>query len=156
MPVKNEKIHTHYEEVDGHGRDVYHTTIADLPSLEDKCVAITGCTSGVGYWAALAMAEKGAKCLILLNRPSERADAAVKMVQEASTPNCEVLFIPCDLTDFDSVKEAAKKVKVKASECGGLDALGLNAAVMAVPDVRTKNGASERRLNVVCPGIVSV
>ena len=47
-----------------------------LPSLEGKTIIITGTTSGTGFVAANACGKLGAK-LLLLNRPSARADAAL-------------------------------------------------------------------------------
>ena len=60
---------------------------SDAPSLKDKNIAITGCTSGTGLVAARFVAEKGAKTVFLLNRPSERAEKALAAVKgsEAST-----------------------------------------------------------------------
>ena len=52
-----------------------------VPSLEGKVIAVTGCTTGTGYWCAHTCAAKGAH-VVMLNRPSERAVAAAKSVAE--------------------------------------------------------------------------
>ena len=49
---------------------------ATLPDLSGKTIAITGCTSGTGYVAAMECRARGAR-VILLNRPSGRAQAAL-------------------------------------------------------------------------------
>jgi NAD(P)-dependent dehydrogenase (short-subunit alcohol dehydrogenase family) len=86
-----------------------------VPSLEGKIVAITGCTSGTGLVVAKTCARKGAKAVLLLNRPSPRSDAADALVKsqvpEGSTTTVET--VACDLQDFDSVKKAADMIKSK-------------------------------------------
>eukprot|EP00435_Cladocopium_sp_Y103_P003565 s4509_g1.t1 len=50
-----------------------------------------------------------------------------------------VMTVPCDLMDFNSVRQAAAKVQsVVGSQ--GLDVLALNAGVMALNDIRTSEG----------------
>ncbi|GKY97626.1 hypothetical protein MPSEU_000721000 [Mayamaea pseudoterrestris] len=110
-----------------------------LPSLENKTIAITGCTSGTGFILARTSIEKGAKNVLLLNRPSERAtkaEAELKTyVKEGSTTNIET--IPCDLQDMESVKSAANQIKAKYE---AIDVLCNNAGVMALEDMATKDG----------------
>ena len=121
---------------------VYDEFVAAMPdeAIAGKVVAITGCTSGVGYFAALTAAQKGAKCVFLLNRPSERASMALASISSKGADGCEVVNIPCDLSDFGSVKKAAATVAAKAKALGGLNALACNAAVMMSPEVVTKDG----------------
>ena len=64
-----------------HGRGSYvygygfDELVASMPSMAGKTIAVTGSTSGTGYVLAREAANKGARVL-LLNRPSPRADAA--------------------------------------------------------------------------------
>mmetsp|Transcript_29825 Transcript_29825/g.96219 ORF Transcript_29825/g.96219 Transcript_29825/m.96219 type:complete len:339 (-) Transcript_29825:403-1419(-) len=102
---------------------------AALPRLEGKVVAITGCTTGTGFVAAKTCAAKGAKVL-MLNRPSERAEKAVKEVAGG-------VHVDCDLMDFGSVKAAVAKVKTLTDS---LDVLCNNAGVMALVDKATVDG----------------
>jgi NAD(P)-dependent dehydrogenase (short-subunit alcohol dehydrogenase family) len=118
---------------------IYGSVVHSLPSLTGKCYAITGCTSGTGLWTAIAAARKGAACLLLLNRRSDRAIEAEKQVMAASSTT-KVISVDCDLQSFASVRDAATQVKAIASEYGGLDGLINNAGVMAVPDTRTIDG----------------
>lgn len=110
-----------------------------LPSLEKKTVAITGCTSGTGLVAAKVCVRKGAAHILLLNRPSERATKAEEDVKAEikEGQNTIVETIPCDLQDFSSVREAAQKIK---SKYDSLDVLCNNAGIMAVDDTATKDG----------------
>ena len=110
-----------------------------LPLLENKTIAITGCTSGTGLVIAQISVDKGAANVLLLNRPSERAEKAEadlkQSIPEGSKTNVET--IPCDLQDFDSVKSAATLIK---SKYDAIDVLCNNAGVMALEDVATKDG----------------
>merc|ERR1719160_2267477 len=54
-----------------------------LPKMEGKVVAITGCTTGTGFVTAMELARLGARVL-LLNRPSSRAEVALKRVRAAT------------------------------------------------------------------------
>jgi NAD(P)-dependent dehydrogenase (short-subunit alcohol dehydrogenase family) len=111
----------------------------NLPSLENKTIAITGTTSGTGQVIAQTSVDKGAATVLLLNRPSDRATKAEadlrKSIPEGSKTNVE--SIPCDLQDFESVKQAASLIKSKYE---AIDVLCNNAGVMALEDVATKDG----------------
>mmetsp|Transcript_119 Transcript_119/g.256 ORF Transcript_119/g.256 Transcript_119/m.256 type:complete len:385 (-) Transcript_119:27-1181(-) len=109
---------------------------SQVPDMKGKVVAITGCTSGMGYICAKACAEQGARVL-MLNRPSSRADAALKALREASS--AEVSLIACDLEDFESVRRAAEEIKRELADVG-LDVLCNNAGIIAAGDVPTKDG----------------
>lgn len=103
-------------------------------------MAITGCTSGTGLVAAKVIVRKGcASNVLLLNRPSERATKAeVEIKAELKDgQKTTVETIPCDLQDFDSVKEAANIIKSKHKS---LDVLINNAGIMAMEDKATKDG----------------
>ena len=92
-----------------------------LPSLSGRVVAITGCTSGTGLVAARTCARLGAHVL-LLNRPSARAQAAHALVAQDAPGG--VTSIDCDLQSFDSVRAAAAAVAQAASERGAFGEAG--------------------------------
>jgi len=118
----------------------YKPLLESLPSLANKCVAITGTTSGLGYWSAVATAKKGASCLIMLNRNSSRVAKAMEDVKKQAAPGVQIMSVLCDLSSFASVRSAAADVNQIASKFGGLDVLALNAGSMDMPDVRTGDG----------------
>jgi len=118
---------------------IYTRFVEQLPSLEGKCIVITGTTSGTGNEAALVAAEKGAAAVLLLNRKSERADSADAKLALAS-PNTKFISVVCDLSSLASTKEAAAAVKGHAGAFGGVDVLCCNAAIAQMPDSRTADG----------------
>jgi hypothetical protein len=54
---------------------LYLAFVATLPSMVGKTVAVTGCTSGTGLVLAQTCGDLGAH-VVMLNRPSPRADSA--------------------------------------------------------------------------------
>ena len=107
-----------------------------LPSMENKTVAITGTTSGLGFYAAESVAKLGAKVL-LLNRPSTRAESSLNLLRQ-NCANGNFHRVDCDLQSFDSVKTAFPKINEICSD--GLDVLCNNAGVMALKDKATIDG----------------
>ena len=77
-----------------------------LPSMEGKTVAITGTTSGTGFVAAQACGKLGARVL-LLNRPSTRADAALNDLQSQNS-NADFTQIDCDLQSLVRLERRQK------------------------------------------------
>ena len=101
-----------------------------------KTVAITGCTSGTGLVLAKTCAELGA-VVVMLNRPSTRADKALEQVR-AISPSAR--FVPCDLSTFESTRAAAAALRASDLATTGLDVLCNNAGVMGLPDTATTDG----------------
>ena len=111
-----------------------------LPSLQGKNICVTGCTTGTGYIVARTAVRKGAQNVFLLNRNSSRATQAEESLKKeasnvSSTSN--IITVPCDLQDFESVKTAISTIKSKVSS---VHVLCNNAGVMALEDVATKDG----------------
>lgn len=119
--------------------EIFEHRTAALPSLAGKCFAITGTTSGTGYYTCVAAIEKDVGCLLLLNRRSERSEAAAAKLQ-VLCKGTVLHAIDCDLQSFDSVVKAASEVNSIAAIYGGLDGCVNNAGVMALPDHRTVDG----------------
>ena len=107
-----------------------------LPSMESKTVAITGTTSGLGFYAAESVAKLGARVL-LLNRPSERVETSFTLLKN-NCANGNFHKVDCDLQSFDSVKSAFSKLSEICPD--GLDVLCNNAGVMALRDKATIDG----------------
>ena len=112
----------------------FPTLKASLPSMKGKTVAVTGCTSGTGFTLARVCLELGAR-VIMLNRASARNEEA-KTRLEALAKGM-VAAVPCDLTDFESVRAAGATLR---KDFDAIDVLVNNAGVMGVKDEATKDG----------------
>ena len=119
---------------------IYEEFAAGLPSLKGKCIAITGTTSGTGYWLAFLAAKKEAAAILLLNRKSERAASMEADITRVAPQGTKIITVDCDLSSFDAVKQAASVAKAKSADFGGIDVLCCNAAVAQMPDQRTEDG----------------
>ena len=87
----------------------YPDMLKRLPNLAGKTVAVTGCTSGVGFSFAKGAAELGA-AVVMLNRPSPRAYSALAALKRA-VPRGSFVQIPCDLLSFENVRAAGERLK---------------------------------------------
>jgi NAD(P)-dependent dehydrogenase (short-subunit alcohol dehydrogenase family) len=103
--------------------------------MTGKVAAVTGTTSGTGYVCAREIAKKGGT-VILLNRKSSRAEAALQQLQ-AEVPGGTFDWVECDLQNFDSVRQAAANIQKKFDV---VDVLVNNAGVMALKDQATSDG----------------
>jgi len=101
---------------------------ADLPDQTGKRFLITGATSGIGKEAAREVARAGGTVIIAARSLSK----AEKVKSELSPKRIEILEL--DLTDLESVRRAAKNLN------GEIDVLILNAGIMAIPKLTTKDG----------------
>ncbi len=99
---------------------------APLPSLrlDGKVVVVTGATSGLGRWAAEAMAGQGAR-LCLVGRNAERTERARAEIAAATGAEIET-----ELADLSSLAETAALATRVAERHDRLDALVLNAGLL--------------------------
>lgn len=109
-------------------------TEADVPQQKGKSFIVTGANAGVGFEVARVLAAKGARVLLGC-REQTRANHAIARIKRI-TPNADLVWLPLDLGDLDSVRTAAE---IAAKE-PRIDALINNAGVMNPPLARTKQG----------------
>ncbi|AIF67000.1 3-ketoacyl-ACP reductase [Terribacillus saccharophilus] len=91
--------------------------------LVEKTAIISGGASGIGKAAALKLAEVGFRvCLLDVN------DTKLKEVKkEMEEKNFKVITIPCDMSQYDQVETAVKKV---IKQWGRIDAVFANAGIV--------------------------
>ncbi|MFD6420934.1 SDR family NAD(P)-dependent oxidoreductase [Streptomyces sp. NPDC060198] len=97
--------------------------------LSGRTAVVTGGYSGLGLETTRALAGAGARVIVPARRPAIAA-AALDDVK-----GCEV--VPMDLTDLDSVREAAARITASLTR---LDLLLAVAGIMATPERRVGPG----------------
>jgi NAD(P)-dependent dehydrogenase (short-subunit alcohol dehydrogenase family) len=103
-------------------------TLAAIPSQAGKRILITGANSGIGYYAALTLARKGAH-VILACRDRSKGEAALRrLANEAPGTGTELAIL--DLASLTSVREFAAS---QLEQGRPLHVLINNAGVMAPP-----------------------
>ncbi len=73
-------------------------------SMAGKLCVVTGCTSGVGWEAAKALAAHGAK-IVMINRNMEKSERACEALRAAFGAECGYLL--ADFADLSQVRRAA-------------------------------------------------
>lgn len=77
-----------------------------MGDLTGRTIAITGANTGIGRDTAAALAARGAR-LLLLNRSEDRSRV---VLDDIAATEGDATFIPCDLSDLDSVRASADVV----------------------------------------------
>lgn len=109
-------------------------TEADVPQQTGKSFIVTGANAGVGFEIARVLAARGARVLLGCREQSRAQDAIARI--RRITPNADLVWLPLDLGDLNSVRTAAE---IAAKE-PRIDALINNAGIMNPPLARTKQG----------------
>ena len=94
--------------------------------LKDQVAIVTGASGGLGVQMAKALANQGAKIVVMARR-QEKIDAVAKEI--ADEFGVETLAIRCDITDTANVEAAIDEVLEK---CGRIDIVINNAGTGAV------------------------
>ena len=100
-----------------------------LGDQSGKTYIITGGNAGAGFQAARILLQKNAK-VVMLNRSTEKSEAAIADLKQELGAEANVSFIRMDLSVLESVREAAKEVLKTVPR---IDALINNAAIAQVP-----------------------
>ena len=115
--------------------DLKHWINANLQSQKGKTILVTGGNSGIGYYAALALAKVGAD-VIIAGRNAKRVDQAVRDIKAEGIEGSINAGI-VDLASLKSVQEYAEQFRTKYSR---LNVLINNAGVMMPPEGATEDG----------------
>jgi NAD(P)-dependent dehydrogenase (short-subunit alcohol dehydrogenase family) len=110
-------------------------TVESAPRQYGKTIVITGANSGIGFEAARALAQTGAKIVLACRNTEAANDAAAKIKSEH--PNAELEVSALDLASLDSVRHFADRYRASHAK---LDVLINNAGVMALPYRKTADG----------------
>ena len=97
----------------------------ELSRLDGRTVAVTGATSGIGYFIAERIAALGAR-IIVVARSEERGRRAISLLPEPGRHR----FVEMDLANLESVRQAGEQL----CETDQLDGLVLNAGLIAAPE----------------------
>jgi NAD(P)-dependent dehydrogenase (short-subunit alcohol dehydrogenase family) len=106
-------------------------TVTDIADQAGKRVLITGANSGIGYYAALELARKGAH-VVLACRDEQRGAKALAAIERGS-PGAKPELALLDLASLDSVREFTQR---ELARCRPIHILINNAGVMAPPNRR--------------------
>lgn len=104
-------------------------------SLRDKTCVMTGATSGIGLAAAVELAARGAR-LVLVARNPARADDALAAIR-ARTPDASVEVVRGDLAKLAEVRAAADAILAR---CPQIDILFNNAGIVKLKRETTPDG----------------
>jgi NAD(P)-dependent dehydrogenase (short-subunit alcohol dehydrogenase family) len=103
-------------------------TPANIPDQSGRCILITGANSGIGYYATLELARKGAHVLIAC-RDKVRGETALASLRSL-VPNASLELGLLDLGSLDSVRSFAAQQLERGQP---FDILINNAGVFAPP-----------------------
>lgn len=107
----------------------------NIPGQKGRIIIVTGASSGIGYEATKALAEKGGRIILAVRNKGKGEGAAARIRKGA--PGADVAVKELDLADLSSVKRFAEEF---TSEYERLDILINNAGVMIPPYSKTKDG----------------
>ena len=102
--------------------------------LDGKTVVITGANTGIGKETALDLSRRGAK-IVMLCRNVEKGETAADEVRNSSKG--DVVVQKMDLASLKSVRECCEQLGKSLNK---IDILINNAAVGAIPKMRTEDG----------------
>jgi L-rhamnose 1-dehydrogenase len=113
--------------------------------LQDKVIAVTGASSGIGRAIAVAAAEAGARMVLVSDigeTPREGGPATAELITGLGFA---ASFVRCDV----SRRQDAQALAAAADEFGGLDGIACNAGIALDEDVLTVSEADFRRITAV-------
>ena len=93
-----------------------------MARLEGKVAIVTGGTKGIGFGIAEEFIREGAR-VVICGRDKKTGDAAAAELEKAGG---EILFVPCDVGDIDSLDDSITKT---VERFGRLDIYVANAGI---------------------------
>src|SRR5579859_994236 len=111
------------------GRSTADHVLAGV-DLTGRRFVVTGCSSGIGFETMNSLAANGAQVVGLAKSESSAREACARV-----GPTCTA--VACDLSDLDSVADAAAAIRALDAP---LDAIVANAGTAYLPALRTRYG----------------
>lgn len=114
--------------------------------ISGRTFLITGTSArGLGAKIATVIARYSPAQLILVSRNEAKVDPVIKEIKFIN-PEIDTKFVHCDLSDQDSVREAAKDILNDAS-IKKIDIVINNAAIMAITEYKVDKKGNELQLS---------
>jgi short-subunit dehydrogenase len=110
-----------------------------LKPISEQVVVITGASSGIGLATAELAAQRGAR-LVLTSRSDETLH---QVVQRLQSRGCDVIYIPCDVTQRQQVEAVAEAA---LAHFGRIDSWVNNAGVSIYGRLEEVSEEDSRRL----------
>ena len=104
-----------------------------MENFENRTIAITGSTGGLGRQICFSLANGGAN-LLLVDRNIKKSQALAEDIKQ-EYPDTKIDFVTIDLSNMQSVMDAAKELSNKK-----FDSLVLNAGIFNVPLKKLDSG----------------
>lgn len=106
-----------------------------IDNLSGKIIIVTGANSGIGFYTAKVLANKGAK-IIFASRNKEKSIKAIDQILRENK-NADITYIKLDLADLENIKKFGNEFKNRFKK---LDVLCNNAGIMWTPYQKTVDG----------------
>ncbi|KAK7935063.1 Short-chain dehydrogenase TIC 32 [Apiospora marii] len=101
--------------------------------VKGRTFLITGTSAkGLGANAAVALSREAPAHILLVSRNQAKVNPVIAEIA-ATSPGVQVTFVPCELSDFASVRRAAAAILANAA-VPRIDVVLNNAGVMAIKD----------------------
>ena len=110
-------------------------TAADIPDQSGRVAVVTGANTGLGYWTAEMLADKGAHVVLAVRNLDKGKDAVDRIT--AKSPKADVALQQLDLTSLDDIRKTAEELRAAHQR---IDLLINNAGVMYTDKATTKDG----------------
>ena len=120
--------------------------------MNGQRILMTGVTSGLGKVAALSLASEGAQLVALCRTLEKGEQLRTEYAEKFPNGKGTIDLFECDLSSFDSVREACQQISSKYSH---LDQLILNAGVWHFERHKTTDGIEEiLQVNLLSPALM--
>lgn len=108
----------------------------DMPDQSGKIIIVTGGNTGLGKESILQLVKRNPAKIYMGARNPEKAEKAIADLKQ-QVPTSDVKFLKLDVSDLQSVQDAAKEF---LAENDRLDLLINNAGILGVPSSLSKDG----------------